>query len=270
MAVRRVILALPAAALVFAGLIAACGDDAVLRRAPGDGGADAPPDVPVVVTNDTETKQSGKVIQAGGDDPVPGAQVTIAGKTATTNDNGDYELIVPRNQPYRMSVTADGYYSLFEQEWIVKTESLDWGNTNLLKSETANIATGLLPGRSKEKGLLLVKVNALPPCTSEEGTTLALDPPGEAKLSYFSSVLPDSSLTATKGGTTFSAIFYNVDVGVPLTVIANSPNCTQVAFPIDDGRVTYTGVQKAEPGDTLAYLRLYIRDAKPTDAGTTD
>ena len=199
----------------------ACGgdDDGGSSGKTPDGGADGQPDAPAVVTNDTESKQSGRIIRAQTEDEaVEGATVTVAGKTATTNAAGDYELIVPRNTPYQMTVAADGFYKLLEQEWILKKETLDRGTTNLLLTATADLLAGLLPGRKADKGLVVVKVNPQPPCASEEGATLTIDPPGEAKLAYFSGSLPNSQQKSVEAGTTFSAAFYNVEVGVPLKI----------------------------------------------------
>jgi hypothetical protein len=224
---------------------------------------------PVVVTNDRESKQTGKIIRAQTEDEaIDGATITIAGKTATTNAAGGYEIIVPRNTPYQMTVAANGYYKLLEQEWILKTETLDRGATNLLLGATANFLAGLLPGRKADKGLVVVKVNPQPPCASEEGATLTIDPPGEAKIAYFAGSLPDTQQTSVKAGSAFSAAFYNVEVGVPVKITVSSPSCAQVPFPVDVGDVTYTGFQKAEAGEALSYIRVYIKDPVATDAGT--
>lgn len=269
---RHATLVLASTAAVFTAF-AACSDDDTPTTPGGgteDGGADVQPDVPVVVTNDKESKQSGKIIRAQTtDEGVPNATVTIGAKTAITNASGDYEIIVPRNTPYRMTVAADGFYRLVEQELILKKESLARGSTNLLPKQLADLLAGLLPGRDTAKGLLLVKVNPRPPCASEEGTTLTLDPPGDAKISYFSGSLPSTDQPSTKGGTDFSAIFYNVDINVPIKVVVHSPKCKNVDFPVEVGDVTYTGANTiAEGGESITYLRTYVQDPLPADAGT--
>ena len=268
---RRFALALSIACGLFASF-AACSDDESTGSTPStnDGGADAQPDSPpAVVTNDSESKQTGKIIRAQSeDDGVPGATVTAGGNSVTTNATGEYEIIVPRNTPYRMTVAAPEYFKLLEQEMILTKETLDRGKTNLLPTETATFLAGLLPDRKAEKGLVVVKVNPLPPCTSEEGSTLSIDPPGEAKITYFNGSLPQSSLEAVKAGSTFSAAIYNVEVGVPLTITVTSPQCSQAPFPIDVGDVTYTGALTAEAGEALSYMRVYIKDAVIPDAGS--
>ncbi len=266
---RRVAPLLMLVSALFAS-IAGCGDDDATGTTPAttDGGPDAQPDVPVVVTNENESKQTGKIIRAQTDDEgVPGATVTAGGKSVTTNANGEYEIIVPRNAPYQMTVAAPEYFKLLEQEMILKKETLARGSTTLLPTATANLLAGLLPGRKAEKGFVVVKVTPQPPCASEEGATVSIDPPGEAKVAYFDGSLPDSSRTTVKAGSTFSAAFYNVEVGVPLKVIVTSSECSQAPFPIEVGDVTYTGALTAEPGEALAYMRVYIKDPIISDAG---
>lgn len=212
-----------------------------------------------VVTNDSESLLSGRIIRAQTEDEaVPNATITIGASSTTTNVKGEFALLVPRNTPYRMTVAAEGYFKLIEQEQLVKTESLEQGDTSLLRTETANLLAGMLPGRDASKGIVVVKVAPKGNCLTEDGATLTLDPPGNAQLVYFGDLVPDASRTSVKGGTAFSALFYNVDVDVPLSVSVTSPPCAQVPFPVDVDEVTYTGSATAEAGDALTYVRLYL------------
>jgi hypothetical protein len=229
-----------------------------------DGGAEAAP--PVVPTA-TEARQSGRIVDVQSSDPVPGATVTVEGKSATTNAAGQYELLVPRNKPYTMTVTSEGYHKLIEQELVHDKESLARGDTNLLSNQTALLLSAFLTGRKSDKGYIVVKAEPRPPCTSEDGATLAIEPVGEAQLTYFGQQLPDRTRTSVLAGTPISAVFYNVDVGVPLTIKVTSPTCEQQAFPATVGDVTYTGGLRAEAGDVIAYSRVYLQALK-TDAGT--
>jgi hypothetical protein len=274
---------LPRQAIVFGlscasmmGVLAfmACNDDATPNPVVLDSGAtaDSAPDldVTVTVTSDAQSKQIGTIIQAQTTDQGVGdASVSIADGAVFTNANGQYQIIVPRNTPYQMIVAADGFYKLHEQEYFVTIDTLDRGVTNLLASSTADFLASLLPGRDNTKGLLLVKVNPRPPCVTEEGSTITIDPAGNSKLSYFSGPLPSSAQLSTKGGTDFSAVFYNVDVGVPIKVLVTSPSCKQVAFPVVVGDVTYTGEHATvEGGESLTYVRTYIQDpVGAADAG---
>lgn len=248
------------------GAAAACSDD--------------PETNPVVVANEggtetgpvtaTEAKQTGTIADAIDSFEVPGAVVTIAGKSATTDVAGRYEILVPRNVPYQMSVTEGSHYKLNEQEWIVKKDLVDRPGTLLLSTDVANLLSSFLPMRDKAKGLLVVRINPMPPCDSEQGSTLTLEPAGASKITYFSNGRPNQSQPSTIKGESFSGAFSDVDIGVPLKVTVNSPLCEQVPFPVEIDNVTYTGVQKTEPGEALSYMRVYIgpKKASVADAAT--
>lgn len=260
--VACLVLVLGAAAVT--GGAAACGSDD-----PATPATDAGADTSIGPVGTNEAKQSGRIIRALENVSVGGATVTIGGKSATTNDDGLYEIVVPKNAPYRMSVTAEEHYKLNEQEWILKKDSLARGDTNLLGTSIANVLASFLPNRDAAKGLLVVKVNPLPPCDSEEGSKLSLDPPGASKVTYFSGGRPNVNATGAAKGESFSAAIYNTEIGVDLKVVVDSPLCEQVPFPVDSQDVTYTGKQQAEPGEVLSYIRVFIGPKKtPSDAGT--
>lgn len=256
--------------LALSAAVAACGDDDNAPVSPGsDGGAASDGGGPVVPSAN-EVKQTGKIVRAQAtDEAVEGATVAVADESTTTNAAGEYELAVPKGTPTQMVVTAPDFYKLIEQEWIVGAD-LARGETQLLKTATANLLAGVLnPPRDPQKGLLVVSVRVQPPCASEEGATLAIDPPGQAKITYVGgSGLPDSTLSAVKQGTAFSAIFYDVEPGATVHVTATSPTCEQVPFPIDVDGVTLTGNQKTEAGEALSFMRVYLGPAKSADAGT--
>lgn len=233
----------------------------------GGGGTDATVESSAEASFSGPT-QIGRIIDAVGKNGVPAAVVGIAGQTATTGDDGRYHISIPKNVPYSMTVTEPDHFKLDEQEWIVKTDLFDRGDTSLLASSTAMFLTTLLPPRDAAKGLLAVRVYPLAPCTSEQDATLTLSPAGTSKLTYFRGGLPDKSATSATKDQSFSGIFTDVDPGVPITVTVNSPDCEQVAFPVDYGGVTLTGQQKAEPGDVVSYIRVFIGPKKIADAGT--
>ena len=231
---------------------------------PSEGGADAP----IGPIGAKEAKQKGRIIDAIDKFGVTAATVSIAGKTAVTKDDGTYEIIVPRNTPYTMSVTAGEHYKLNEQEWIVKTETFDRTDTSLLSTSIANILASFLPPRDAAKGLLVVRVNPLPPCDSEQGSKLSIEPASASKVTYFSAGRPNKNASSATKDEAFSAAFSDVDIDVPIKVTVDSPLCEQVAFPVDYQGVTYTGVQKTEPGEVLSYIRVFIGPKKIVDAGT--
>ncbi len=231
----------------------------------GDGGGSS--DAPVEASFDGPT-QMGRIIDAIGKGGVPSSTITIAGQSVTTGDDGIYHLSITKNVPTSMTVTAPDHFKLNEQEWIVKTDLFDRGDTSLLSSNTAMILGGLLPAHDPAKGLLAVRIYPLPPCTSEEGSTLTLSPAGTSKLTYFKGGLPDKTATSATKDSTFSGVFTDVEPGVPITVTVTSPDCDQLVFPVDYAGVTLTGKQQAEPGDVTSYLREFLGPTKIADSGT--
>lgn len=235
--------------------------------APGvEGGSDAQPEAAVDAPF-TGPTQKGRIIDAVGKTGVMGAIVSIGGKSITTNDDGTYAIDITKDVPTSMAVTEPDHFKLNEQEWIVKSDLFDRGDTSLLSTSTANLLASLLPTRDPAKGLLAVRIYPLPPCVSEAGSTLAIEPAGAAKLTYFAGGLPSKTAKATSKDESFSGIFTDVEPGVPIKVIVTSPICEQVAFPVDYGGVTLTGVQKAEPGDVVSYIRVFLGPNKIADSG---
>lgn len=222
----------------------------------------------VQVTNPNEAKQIGRVVDALGKSGLTGAVISIAGKTATTDESGKYAIIVPKNTPYSMSVTEDNYWKLNEQEWIVKKDLFDRTDTSILSDAIASILSGLLPAQDPTKGILVVRIYPMPPCDSEEGSKISIAPMGTAKVTYFVNGQPDKTATSTKKDQSFSAAVTDVEPGQNVTVTVDSPSCEQLPFPVDFQGVTYTGVQKTEAGHVLSYLRVFIGPKKITDAGT--
>jgi len=207
-------------------------------------------------------KQKGRIIDGVDKFGVAGATVTIAGKTAVTKEDGTYEIEIPRDVPYRMSVTEAEHWKLNEQEWIFKKDLFDRTDTSLLSISIGNLLVSFIGTRDMAKGVLLVKVNPLPPCDSEQGTKVALETPGASKVTYFASGRPDKAATSATKDEAFSALISDVDVGVPLKVVVDSPSCAQMPFPVDYQDVTYTGGQQVEAGMTVSYIRTFIGPKK--------
>ncbi len=230
--------------------------------------ADAGADTSIGPVGANESKQKGTIMDAIDMFPVVGATVAINGKTAVTGADGTYEIIAPRNTPYAMTVTEGQHYKLNEQEWIVKSETFDRGVTSLLSKDIANLLLSFLPPRDTAKGLLVVRVYPKAPCDSEQGSLLSIEPAGTSKVTYFANGKPSTAATSTTKDQAFSAVFSDVEVGVPIKVTVSSPLCEQIPFPIDDKDITYTGVQKTEAGEVLSYIRMYIGPKKTADAST--
>jgi hypothetical protein len=272
MSSRQLFFGLVAASSLALGAASACSSDSTATpSAVADGGAspvDAAPAADALPPlGPNEARQRGRVLEAVDKSGLGGAVVAVAGRTVTTSADGTYELIVPKGTPYKMSVTAPDHFKHAEQEWIVHQDAFDRSDTGLLSTATASLLATFLPKRDPAKGLLVVHVIPVPPCDSEQGATLSLAPLGAAKLTYFAGGFPSAGATSTTFGEAFSGAFTDVDIGVPLTVTVQSPLCEALPFPVDFPDVTYTGVQKAEPGDVITYLRVYLGPKKIADAG---
>lgn len=262
MRVRSIaVLSLSSVLVTFGALAAACSSSTTETPATDAGTAETgTSDVGQPAAN--EAKQTGKIIGAIDKLEVPGVTVSIDGKTATTKGDGTYEIIVPKDKPYTMSVFGEGYYKLNEQEWILKKDSLARGDTSLLSVDTANLLASFLPGRDKAKGVLVVKVQPIPPCDDEGGSTLTIEPAGDSKTVYFEGGRPNVNAKSAEKGASFSAAVYNVETGVNIKVNVVSPKCNVIPYPFDQADVTYTGNQKTEPGEVLSYVRAFIGPLK--------
>lgn len=244
--------------------VLACGDDDAVNPVPSDGGTDA-----AQATSDASSsaRVTGRIVQAQSTTPLGDATVTIDGQVTKTAADGTYALTFGRNKPVNMNVTAADHFALVEQEFSIGQAEFARGDTQLLSKTLASLLAGLLPNRDPAKGLVAVRVIALPGCTSEEGATLSLDPPAGSKVSYAASGLPDDTRTSVKKGESLSAIFYNVDVGTKVTVKVSSPTCQATAYPVDYQGVTFTGAPVvAAGGESLSFYRAFLGD-KIADAG---
>jgi hypothetical protein len=215
-----------------------------------------------------EATQRGRVIVARSEAPLEGATVTVGSRSATTATDGTYAILVPRRTPYATVVTAPDHYKLLEEEWSVDGDVVR-GDTNLLSNQLAGLLAGLLPARDPAKGVLAVRVYGVRGCADEGGATLTISPQGAAEVRYFSGGIPSASATSVTKGESISAVFTNVDPSVPVAVHATSPACTELAHPLTEDGVTFTGVVRTEPGETLAYARVFLGPGSaPVDAGT--
>ncbi len=258
---------LPTIALPLLGLMAAgacssstttAGDASVT---PAEGGADVAP-------SSGEAKQTGRVVAAQSNTPIAKASVSAAGKQAVADAEGKYAIAVPKGKPFTIKFAAEDHYQLIEQEYVLEQDSLDRGDSSVLPKATATLLSALLDGYDKTRGVLAVKVIALPPCADEEGAVVTLEPGAGSLVKYSAGGLPGSGTSARKGET-ISAIFYNVPPNVPVKVTAKHPSCAQVPFPVDYSGVKYTGNQITEPGESLSFIRVFIGPTSgPADAGT--
>ncbi len=248
-----------------------CSCSSTAPPAASEAGVDAgvaPPDVAVVAA---EAKQTGRAVVVQQATPIAGATVSAAGKQTTTDADGKYTLTVPRGKPFTLRFVAPEHYQLVEQEYVVEAESYDRGDSLVLAKQTATLLAAFLDGYDKARGLLAVRVVAMPGCASEGGAVVALEAPAgsSAQVKYTTNGVPGSG-TSLSAGENNGALFYNVPVGVPVRVTATHPTCAQLALPVVYQGIKYTsGLQTTEAGESLAFVRVFLGPGTGTarDAG---
>ena len=233
----------------------ACGGSPSSSGSPSDGnggpGASTPESPNSVVEKGTITDFNTKRA-------VSGATVTVGAHTTTTGDDGSFSLTLTKGEPAAFTVTADGYATLLEQDTALQAD-YDRGKTTIVPASLASILTAMLSGYDATLGVLSVQVVATGACASEAGATIAIDPPGSAKVAYFSAGLPSTSLTAVKAGEFPSAVVYNVQPGVNVSLKVTETSCTQAAYPFTQGPVEYTGIMTTQPGQTTSFARVFMQ-----------
>jgi len=247
-----------------------------------DGGTDASTDSEQSDGPANGVKQTGQVVNYGSTNtPVVGASVTDGTSTVTTDSSGNYTLVVPKDTPYTMTVSNDGYLTLHEQEWKLSADS-DRGQTSAVPNLTENLLKGVLqPAPDTDKAVLTVQVIATGSCASATGATisvpgLAVDGGAGAYLEYFnggSPNLPSSASTSVTDGALPSAIIYDLPVGTFSQITVTHPTCTQVAFPVADPKIatlTYTGNSELTAssvvvddagtmGNVASFMRVFLQ-----------
>jgi hypothetical protein len=211
---------------------------------------------------------------------VPGATVSAAGLTATTDATGAYALNLPLNMPFTLTVTAPSYYKLIEQETLIKG-GMDRGKTYLPSTSLGNMLNSTLPGYIDTLGGVGVNIEKQPSCPDEGGATFSWTveggPGGDAgteRLEYFSSGLPSPTAKATVKGSFPHGLIYNVTPGKKITVSVKHPTCTAVAFPVEvtgpfvagdtstggSGMITFTSSSiVTEAGSVTSFVRVFLK-----------
>jgi hypothetical protein len=189
---------------------------------------------------------------------IAGATVTAGDQTATTAADGTFSLTLQKGDPFQLSVTADGYAMLVEQQTSLQAD-YDAGSTEIVPNATASLLTSILSGYDATLGVLSVAVMPTGACASEDVTTITVSPAGSAQVVYMSNGIPSTTLKAVKGGQFPSAVIYNVAPNTPLTVTATQATCTQVAFPYTANGVDYTGVISTQAGEVTGFARIFLQ-----------
>lgn len=202
--------------------------------------------------------QKGQVIDLLAKTGIANATIDFGNGITTTSDgSGNYTLQIAQNTPYSMTVTADTYTKLQEQEWFL-TGDYDAKTTSIVPASLNAIVSSGLPGYDTTKVALGLGVYynngvdyTLGNCKDNAGATIAIDPPTAGTLVYFGTGhTPVSGATSVQSGAINpSALLYNLDPNAaPPTITVTPPaNCTVVPYPLTIGTLTYTGKYKLLP-----------------------
>ena len=192
------------------------------------------------------------------------------GISTTSGSDGKYSLQIAQNTPFMMTVKADNYTELQEQEWFL-TGDYNAKTTSLVSAALNSIVSGGLPGYDSSKVALGLGVYyndgvnyTQGGCKDNAGATIAITPSTAGKLVYFSSShSPIGAATSVQSGAINpSALLYNMDPSAPLPTITVTPpaNCTVAPYPLQVGTVTYTGKYKLLPSGVngQAFFRTFL------------
>jgi hypothetical protein len=213
------------------------------------------------------TTQQGQIVDLTTKLPVAGAQLTLGTGSATTDAQGKYTASVDPSKSFNMKVEKGGYYTLTEQETLVK-EPIDLGKTSFLPEGTATLLLGTLTGYDSTKGVLSVAIENQG-CADEAGAQFTMTGPdgkpiAGSSLYYFDSGFPSATATAAKGGEFPHAVAFNIPVGTAVTVSVTHPTCKMIPFPVDKpldtGKVTYVSATiSTSPGKATSFTRVFLK-----------
>lgn len=198
----------------------------------------------------------GKLINFQGGAAIVGGTVSGSGNTATSDATGQFDLPVSPGVPFTATATAAAYAKLIGQEIQIST-SYDFGFLPMLSTGTFSLLSAQLPGYNSGQGALIVLVVRSGACASEGGSRLSVSPGGT--VVYFSGGFPSTTTTSVVAGQAPSAVIYNINPGVALTLSVTSPTCTQAPYPITQGALTYTGAMKVEAGTAVSAAKIFLQ-----------
>jgi hypothetical protein len=219
-----------------------------------------PPDAaPIDAAPLGKVTQHGTIVDYGTKAPIAGATVAAAGESVTTDATGAYSFSVEPGEPYIISVTAPGYGKLVLQERSIAADEDD-GEMNLVSTAEANAVAAALDGYDSSLGALSVEVLATGSCASPAGATISVLPAGAARVAYFLNGMPSAPQTSVNPFALPSAVIYNVQPGVPLTLFVGETQCTQVPFPTVQGAIRYTGGGiETEAGGVTTFADVFLQ-----------
>ncbi len=202
--------------------------------------------------------QKGVIIDFDTTKPVSGALVTAGDQSTTSDDKGVYSLKVHKSMPFDMVVTKPDYVKLVEQSTVLDAD-YDRGKTNFVPLSLGTLLHNTLQGYDAALGVLSVAVLPTGSCTSEAGTKITVSPEGSAKVKYMLNQFPSNTVDEVQKGEFPSAVIYNLQPGVPITVTLHNKSCEQAPFPFAHGGITYGASVSTEAGDVTSFQRLFLQ-----------
>jgi hypothetical protein len=248
--------------VAFASLVPVLALSLVACSAHHDGGG-TPSPAPTGSTGPVNTDpafvvQKGVIIDFDSGKPFGGATITAGDQSTTADDKGHYALKVHKGEAFQMVVTAPNYVKLVEQATVLDAD-YDRGTTNMVPIGLGNLLHGTLQGYDAALGVLSVAVLPTGSCTSEGGTKISVSPEGSAKVKYMQNKFPSNTVDSVQPGEFPSAVIYNLQPGVPVTVKLESEGCKQAPFPFTHDGITYEAMVSTEPGDVTSFQRLFLQ-----------
>jgi hypothetical protein len=206
----------------------------------------------------TTVTEKGVIVDFNSKSPIVGATVTAGAQTVTTGDDGSFSFTLESGQAFALSVSAQGYATLLQQSTSL-TADYDAGKITIVPTTLANILTGYFIGYDDTLGVLSLDLVPTGSCSTIQGATVTVSPAGGAKVAYFAGGIPSQDLTSAQAGQFPSAVLYNVEPNVQLTVSATVPGCTQMPFPVTQDGVDYTGGISTLPGQVTGFARIFLQ-----------
>ncbi|MFI5302183.1 MAG: hypothetical protein ACHREM_29180 [Polyangiales bacterium] len=238
----------------------ACGGPAPLPGAPlptttADAGTTAEASALLV-------KDEGTIVDYNSGKPLAGLTVTKGDVSAVTDDSGHYALEIPADVKLTATVSGTNYVNLFLAE-DAQAGDRDRGKFTAANLTNWNLAKTILPSYDATKSVVFLSISTLSTCASAAGATIDVTSASGGTIRYFSSGLPNASLTSVydevRPNNKPAAVVYNVDPGVDLAITISHPTCSMIAFPATVQGVTYTGHVETKAGDASSSLMLWLQ-----------
>lgn len=208
-------------------------------------------------------KFEGQIIGYSSATGVSGISVEAGSVKATTDTKGGYVLNVAKDSAFNLVVSdpAGKFFTLVDQEMKIsgdydhgRLRFVDKGVGDILLSTLkADAAKGVVSFAMKDLGgACSAKAADFP-----QGAKIEVEGQPDAKVVYYKGT-PNPTLTEAQGGEDPAAVVFNATPDAPLTIKMTYSKCTQKAFPVSEGAVTYTGKLQPKGNSTLSVYRAFF------------